>query len=343
MPEITSEFVYMGLSLMRNIGGARVRDLSAYFVSAAAIWTASEEELQSVSGIGPKLAFHIVAERRRVNPTPNLEWAKAKGFSVVPYDSPSYPLLLRQIADPPAVLYVWGRVPEQPGIAVVGTRRPTRSGQQQAAGFSRELAAAGLPVVSGLARGIDCQAHLGALGAGGQTAAVLGSPLDSIYPLEHQELAERIAGSGCVLSELHPGTPILPSNFPVRNRLIAGMTQGVLIVEAPLRSGAVTTADSAASMGREVWTIPGDIGNYCRRGNHMLLRSGAGLVESPREIMASLRHQVPMGEVDMPPLRQQLLDSVRSGLSVDEIIEVTGLPVSEVQSQLALMEVEGLI
>lgn len=343
MSDINSEFVYMGLSLMSHVGGARVRELASRFASAEAIWTASEDELQMVPRIGPSVARHIALERNRINPIPNLEWAKKHGFSIIPYDSSCYPYLLRETPDPPAVLYAWGQVPKTAGIAVIGTRKPTLSGQQQAAGFASELAAVGLPIISGLARGIDSQAHLGALGAGGKTVAVLGSPLDDIYPNEHVDLAEKIAKSGCVLSELHPGTPILPSNFPVRNRLIAGMTHGVLIVEAPLRSGAVTTADAAASMGREVWTIPGDIGNHCRRGNHMLLRSGVGLIESPQEILEALSHQFSTDDSGMTPVQRQLVEASRSGLSVNEIVAVTGLPVSEVQSQLSLLEVDGLL
>ncbi|TMD16658.1 MAG: DNA-protecting protein DprA, partial [Chloroflexi bacterium] len=201
-------------------------------------------------------------------------------------DDPGYPALLRAIADPPDRLYVRGTIPSGCMIAVVGSRRATPYGLRVAERLARELAGLGVVVVSGLARGVDAAAHRGALAAGGQTVAVLAGGLDRIYPPEHASMAEQIAGQGALLSEARDGTAPLPGLFPVRNRIISGLSRGLVVVEAAERSGALITARMALEQGREVFAVPGSIENPLTAGTHGLIRDGAGLVQGVEDVLA---------------------------------------------------------
>ena len=200
-------------------------------------------------------------------------------------DDPDYPERLKQIHDPPARLYVNGRLPAAPMIAIVGSRRATPYGRRTAHRLARDLSEAGVVVVSGLARGIDAAAHRGALSGPTPTVAVMATGLDRIYPPEHAELAEAIAASGAVITEAENGTPPLPGRFPVRNRIISGLSLGVVVVEAAQRSGALITARMAAEQGREVFCVPGSIENPLAVGGHQLLKDGATLVQTVEDVL----------------------------------------------------------
>src|SRR5262245_51240141 len=218
-------------------------------------------------------------------------WLDSSGVTLLPATSPLYPPLLAQLPDAPAVLYVRGHasVLSDPQIAMVGSRNPTAGGRDTARVFAGFFARAGLGITSGLALGIDGASHEGALAAGGITIGVLGCGLDDMYPPEHRGLAERIAATGAVISEFPPGTPARRENFPQRNRIIAGLSAGTLVVEAARRSGSLITARLAGAAGRDVFAIPGSIHNPCVRGCHELIRQGAKLVECADDVLVELK------------------------------------------------------
>ena len=270
-------------------------------------------------------------------------------------DDPGYPVLLRAIADPPDRLYVRGTIPSGPMIAVVGSRRATPYGLRVAERLARELAGLGVVVVSGLARGVDAAAHRGALAAGGQTVAVLAGGLDRIYPPEHASMAVQIAGQGALLSEARDGTAPLPGLFPVRNRIISGLSRGLVVVEAAERSGALITARMALEQGREVFAVPGSIENPLTAGTHGLIRDGAGLVQGVEDVLAEFpdlalayarvpaRTRARSGPQE-PELAAvwELLDWVEPRHH-DELAASLGLEVQEVSRRLTLLEMGNYI
>jgi DNA processing protein len=288
----------------------------------------------------------------------DLVWLAAPRNHLIPWDSPDYPGLLRDIPDPPLALFVHGdpQVLSLPQLAVVGSRNPSSGGQQTARDFARYLASAGLAITSGLAVGIDAAAHQGALDAGGATVAVTGTGLDRVYPARHRDLAHRIADQGALVSEFAPGTPPLPGNFPRRNRIISGLAVGTLVVEAALRSGSLITARLAAEQGREVFAIPGSIHNPLARGCHALIRQGAKLVETADDIAEELsallggliaegplqRDQAGACEALQDPEYRQLLEAMgHDPVTVDGLVARTGFSAEAVSSMLLLLELEG--
>ena len=219
-----------------------------------------------------------------------IAWLAEPNHHLITLSDPRYPPLLREIADPPAVLYVIGDpdLLSATQLGIVGSRNPTPGGSETAHAFASYLTQSGLTITSGLALGVDAAAHRGALAVGGKTIAVAGTGLDRVYPARHRELAHEIAGQGALISEFSLGTPALPSNFPRRNRIISGLSLGVLVVEAALQSGSLITARLAAEQGREVFAIPGSIHNPLARGCHALIRQGAKLVETAADILEEL-------------------------------------------------------
>ncbi|HEY8368942.1 MAG TPA: DNA-processing protein DprA [Thermodesulfobacteriota bacterium] len=263
--------------------------------------------------------------------------------------APDYPPGLERLHDPPARLYVAGTWPWPPGVAIVGARAATPAGRRLAADLGAALAAVGVPVVSGLARGIDAAAHVGALEAGGPTLAVLGSGLDRIYPPEHAALADRVRRAGALVTEYPPGTPPSGWHFPRRNRLLAALSTAVVVVEAGERSGALGTARAALDLGLDVLAVPGPPGAPLARGTNGLIKAGAGLVEGPEDVLAAI------GRTPRPPEREpeRLLPSddarrvldVLAGrrLALDEIAIETGLSAGRVAAALLVLEMAGLV
>jgi len=263
-----------------------------------------------------------------------------------------YPLLLSQIPDPPVCLFVKGEIrPDEPCIAVVGTRRASSYGRLVAERIARELASQGICVVSGLARGIDSSAHRGALEAGGRTLAVLGTGLDIAYPPENKELQEEIALRGALITEFPLGTMPHPWNFPQRNRIISGLSYGVVVVEAPEDSGALITAATAAEQGREVFAVPGDVTREKSKGCHRLIKEGAKLVEGASDII----EEIPaLSGRPAPPLLKPPVEGLSpveakvfsclelSEKHVDTIAAESGLPPGEVAKALTFLEIKGL-
>jgi len=301
---------------------------------------------------------------RRLRPPLSLDAAhkefdrlKKKGYSLLTFEDGEYPLFLREIFDPPCVLYCRGRVEalRGPAVALVGTRKPTPYGKAVAERLAEDLASRGIVIVSGLALGIDACAHGGAL-KGGRTVAVLGSGLDVMYPRHNRRLADAISGNGAVVSEFPLGTEPLAYNFPRRNRIIAGLSQAVVVVEAAEQSGSLITAQLALDEGREIAAVPGNITSGVSRGTHQLLRLGAKLVESwvdvAEELSPELRDEVmargagATGRLPLPTADEAgVLDRLRADevTNVDALVEATGRPVTEVLTLLLSLEVKGLV
>lgn len=288
---------WLRLKLTPGVGDASARKLLAAFGLPPAIFVQPRAALAAV--VGPALAERLLTEpegwRERCEQTRCWLAGDARR-QLLTLGDPDYPADLLQIEDPPLLLHLEGdpaalRHPLR--LAMVGSRNPTAQGADHARQFARALAEAGACIVSGLALGIDGAAHEGALEAGGCTVAVVGTGLDQVYPKKHQALAQRIAVQGALISEYLLGTPPLAPNFPKRNRIISGLSQGVLVVEAALQSGSLITARQAAEQGREVFAIPGSIHSPQSRGCHALIRQGAKLVESAADILEELHGQLP--------------------------------------------------
>jgi DNA processing protein len=289
----------------------------------------------------------------------DLEWMQRAGASLLALTDGGYPGLLRQLPDAPPFLYVRGDCAalREPQLAMVGSRNPTAGGRATARDFAQWFARAGLTVTSGLALGIDAACHEGALAAGGGTVAVLGCGIDIVYPAEHQELAERIVASGALVSEFPPGMEPRRELFPQRNRIIAGLSHGTLVVEAAQRSGSLITARLAGNAGRDVFAIPGSIHNACARGCHLLIRQGATLVERPEDVMEEIKISLsdqllarpapPSFEGVKPGPKldkayEILLDALAfEPASVDSLIERTGLNSESIASMLLILELDG--
>ncbi len=260
------------------------------FGSPQRVFCASRAELEECLGVSAALADVVAAgpDRRRVSE--ELAWLAQDQAHLITMDDAGYPGLLREIPDPPPLLYVRGdpRVLVQPQIAITGSRNPTTDGRHNAGEFAAALSRAGLVVTAGLALGIDASAHQAALLAGGSTIAVLGTGVDRVYPSRHRDLAHEIAHRGAIVSELPLGSAPRREHFPRRNRIISGMSLGVLVVEAGMRSGSLITARLAAEQGREVFAIPGSIHSPLARGCHALIRQGAKLVENTSDILEEI-------------------------------------------------------
>lgn len=296
-------------------------------------------------------------------------WLECPGQRLLTFDDPAYPARLRQLADPPAALWLRGRAEllAEPQLAIVGSRNPSHDGRDIAEAFAAHLSRAGLVITSGLAEGIDGAAHRGALQAGGDTVAVLGCGPDVVYPAVNRALAEDIATRGLLVSEHPPGTPPLRHHFPARNRLIAALTLGVLVVEAATRSGSLITARLAGDLGREVFAIPGSIHNPMARGCHQLIREGAKLVESGEDVLSELAgalgawlrpaspevivaaaaelHAAPTPAPDAPdPEYRKLLSAMEfAPLTIDQLAARTGLTPGALSSMLLILELQGAV
>jgi DNA processing protein len=284
---------WLRLTLTPEIGNAARRALLKACGSPQAIFDASLPELSAI--VDPAFAERLLRDESRADIDAALNWADQPGNHLLTLADADYPQNLLSSDDPPLLLYAKGNtaVLNRPMLAVVGSRNATAQGLRDAEAFARALGEAGLCIVSGLALGIDAAAHRGALATAAGTVAVIGTGADRLYPARNEALAREIAEKGVVVSEFPLGTPALASNFPRRNRIIAGLGFGCLVVEAALRSGSLITARLAAESGREVFAIPGSIHSSLSRGCHQLIRQGAKLVESAADILEELRWEAP--------------------------------------------------
>jgi len=369
---------WLALSLVPGVGDVNLVKLLARFGTPEEVLSASEAALADC--VTERLARNIRAYRETVDVDGALQKMREYNTTLVTMDDAAYPLRLAEIYGPPTVLYVRGTLEERDAhaVAIVGTRHATEYGKRMAREFGRDLAARGITVVSGLAAGVDTAAHEGALEAGGRTIAVLGNGVDIVFPAENAELMHRITRSGAVVSPFPMGAKGFKGNFPIRNRIISGMTLGTLVIEAPPGSGALITARDAAEQGREVFALPGQVTNPNSRGPHALLKEGAKLVETVDDILTEL--EVPASaRVAEPskdskssgrsPDRAKAEVSPTSGRSpdraapknldrteadilaslspdgsfVDEIALVCRIPVSQALSALTMLELKGLV
>ncbi|NBO64121.1 MAG: DNA-protecting protein DprA [Acidobacteria bacterium] len=281
---------WVALNMVRGIGPRLANQLLREFGSPANVFSASRKALEK-QGLKLETILELHAGEVLARAGAEIERLEPLGIELVTLDDPRYPSLLREIHDPPLVLYArgeWLEAAARPCLAVVGSRRSSSYGVNAALSLARELAASGLTIVSGLARGIDAAAHRGALEAVGKTIAVVGTGLDTTYPAEHRKLGEEIINSGAIVSEFPLGTPPLPQNFPYRNRVLSGLSFGVLIIEAAEHSGSLITARLAAEQGRDVYAVPGNITSQTSFGPNYLIKDGAKLIQCGRDVLEEL-------------------------------------------------------
>lgn len=337
---------WIALDLLPNIGPKTVRRLLQVFKTPETLFSAPAAE---ITGLGFLSRPQVDALLR--GPDGNqvrhvMERLEAAGARAVCLDDAEYPALLREIHDPPGVLYTKGSLADlQPAVAIVGTRSPSLYGKETAFRFARDLSAQGISVISGLARGIDREAHRGALEGIAGTVAVLGSGIDVIYPPEHGDLARSISGAGAVVSEFPPGTNPDARNFPRRNRIISGLAQGVIVVEATLRSGAMITARYALDQGRPIMAVPGNITNVRSQGPHHLIGQGAVLIEHAGDVVAEIAPQVSAIIAQLKHTDGQSDDilTMASGspVSLDEIAAQLAVDIMEASRRVSRLELSG--
>ncbi len=345
-----NELLYwLGFNRVTGIGPVRVQALIEHFGSVEAAWNAPEKALRR-SGLSETLMMRLSETRESLDLAGELQRIQDHGFWALSRNDPEYPTRLKQIDAAPIVLYGWGelRPGDELAAAIVGTRRATTYGRAAAAELASGLAAAGVTIVSGLARGIDGIAHKSALEVGGRTIAVLGSGLDYLYPPEHRKLAAQIAESGCVLSDYPLGTRPEGGNFPPRNRIISGLSLAVIVVEAADSSGALITANFAADQGRDVFAVPGRIHDRASRGTNRLIAAGAFPALSVDEVLEVLNldsiarrapTQMPLPEDPTERKVLQLLST--EPLHIDELSARSGIPIAELNACLSMLELKG--
>jgi DNA processing protein len=347
------------LAMVPGVGPQTSRALLERFGSAGEVLDATRGQLCGVAGVGPKLAEKIVRARQDFDAAAELALCRRMEVDLISRGEPLYPPPLENIPDPPGLLYIKGKIEprDQLAIAVVGSRHCTPYGTRTAERLASALARTGFTVVSGLARGIDAAAHRGAIKAGGRTIGVLANGLASIYPPEHEDLARAVVEAGALVSEMPMRQSPLAGLFTQRNRIISGLSLGVLVIEATPRSGSLSTAGHAMEQNREVFAVPGPVDSLASRGCHRLIRDGARLVETVDDIMEELGPLV--SEVraapDLPPVRHPaelaLSDSERSLLGhlddqptgVDDLITRTGMTAGQVMATLSVLELKRLV
>ncbi|MBN8461962.1 MAG: DNA-processing protein DprA [Dechloromonas sp.] len=337
---------WLRLTLIPGIGGETQRKLLAAFGLPEAVFAAGRLAARGVIGDRADLLFDFDTSEAVDR---SLAWARQPGQRLLTLADAAYPPLLLETPDPPSILYVRGNfgLLQKPGIAIVGSRNPTPQGMQTAETFARALAVKGLGIVSGLALGIDAAAHRGALAAAGATIAVIGTGADRVYPARNKELALAIAGQGAIVSEFPLGTPAIAANFPRRNRIISGLSRGVLVVEAALESGSLITARLAAEQGREVFAIPGSIHSPVARGCHRLIKQGAKLVETAQDILEELgSHPADPGASPVAATAgdSAILDALGyDPCALDDLVDRTGISADLLLGELLTLELDGRI
>lgn len=354
----TERLSLLRLSLVAGIGPRMTQNLLSRFETAAAVFAASGNELREVEGIGPKLAASLLAAAHSGAAEAELDRCRERGIKLIFRGDADYPAGLGKTYDPPCVLYCEGTIEPRDTLAIgiVGSRRCTHYGQQQAERLASGLARAGITIISGLARGIDGAAHRGAMTAGGRTFAVLGTGLANIYPPEHVELSQRIAKQGALLSESALDQAPVPGLFPQRNRVISGLSLGVIVVEAARNSGALHTARHALEQGREVFAVPGRIDSLASDGCHDLIRDGATLIRHIDDVLEVLGPLIsPIKTADSTEVRSAreltLSDQERRILQLvptdatptDHILREAGLEPSRVLATLTILEMKRMI
>lgn len=342
---------WIALNLVPGVGSDTYRRLLQAFGEPEQIYASASSALETVAGPAIARAIRAGVDETAVKPT--LDWLTQEGNHLVTLADTDYPRALLETADPPPLLYLKGRrdLLNAPSLAMVGSRNATPQGLRDAEAFARALSESGYCVVSGLALGIDAAAHRGALQGGGSTLAVVGTGLDIVYPARNRGLAHQIAQHGAILSEFPLGTPSRAGHFPRRNRIISGLSRGVLVVEAAAQSGSLITARLAGEQGREVFAIPGSIHSPLSKGCHQLIRQGAKLVESASDILEELGGFAPASRspadpsiAEIPPEYAPLMAHLgHAPVDADTLAERSGLTADAVCAILLHMELDGLV
>ncbi len=342
------------------VSAKQLMEIKAYFGSLQAGLQASHSDWQKAEILRPKQLASLLEGGVQQKVEQALQWQQAENHHMLTLEDARYPKLLKEISDPPILLYIKGQISQlcDPQLAVVGSRHASKMGGQIAEDFSRHLSEQGLTITSGLARGIDAAAHRGGLKGVGSTIAIIGTGIDRVYPAAHRALAHQIAEQGALVSEFPLGAGPLAYHFPLRNRIISGLSVGVLVVEAAVQSGSLITARTAMEQGREVFAVPGSINNPQAKGCHQLIKQGAKLVETGQEILEELQPLIEVSlqkraEPDQPspqaqlfamPEGEKLLAYIEHDpISLDELVVMSKMPASEIQAQLMMLELNGQI
>jgi len=348
---------FVALNLIDHVGPVRVRQLLEHFGEAPAILQASKHQLLHVQGIGEDTADSIAHWEKNIDLNAELERIADSGCHIVTQADPEYPELLGHIYDPPFVLYVKGQLlpKDKNAVSIVGSRMTTHYGIEVARKLAYQLASLGVTVVSGGARGIDTAAHQGALSGKGRTVAVLGTGINIVFPPENAELFERIAANGAVVTQFPFNRPADKQTFPIRNRIVAGMTLGTVVVEANLTSGALITANFATEYGRQVFAVPGRIDSPRSKGCHDLIKKGAKLCEGAEDILSEFEYLFPgtnrpaarnegLPAITLSENEQKAYDTLSNEeITIDDVIRHSGLPSSAVSVALLALEMKRLI
>ena len=346
---------YIALNMMHGVGPVTVRSLATHLGSVIAIFDADKAALMSAPGVSRDVVSKILDQRSRVDPDKEEQSAAVAGAHLITPVDAEYPKRLLQIYDPPLALYVQGalQLRDEHGVAIVGSRRTTHYGLETAERLGFQLAQSGVTVISGLARGIDTAAHKGALRGQGRTVAVLGGALDCLFPPENADLARQIARQGAVLSEYPMGRQPDKTTFPVRNRIVSGLSKGVTVVEADVASGAMITAHQALDQGRTVFAVPGRIDSFGARGPHRLIKNGAKLVESVEDILEELGCLIPTPARAEGASAGPTLTGAETGLvnliagdgemDLDSLVRQSGRKPSEVSALLLGLELKRVV
>jgi DNA processing protein len=355
-PDHSELALWLALTRIKGLGCISFKKLASHFADPTQSLSATAAELSAIEGIDRKAVDGLLAFTQWDEVEQEVQRAEEAGVKIIPFGSAIYPARLRSIVDPPPCLYVKGEIrrEDDKAVAVIGTRSASHYGRRVARDLCRGLASLGFTVISGMARGIDGVAHDEALNAGGRTIAVLGSGVDRAYPPEHRKLYHRISENGAVISELPLGAPPLAFNFPARNRLISGLSAGVVVVEATEKSGSLITAAIALEQGREVFAVPGEVGSSRSRGGHRLIRQGAKLVENVDDILEEIAPQLVARDrqpaalrtlpVDAQPETHKIFDLLQErSLHIDEVIEASGFSASRVSQILLELELQGFL
>lgn len=352
---MTTAEAYLALNLLPMVGPVRVRKMLAVLGTPQGILTAPRDKLLRIEGIGPELATQIANWEQKIDLAEELRLVRETGVAIVSPECPGYPDPLRHIYDPPLLLYVRGKLTkaDERAMSIVGSRRATHYGLQAAKKLSFQLARAGFTIISGLARGIDTAAHEGALASGGRTIAVIGAGLMRLYPPENEPLANKIveSDSGAVVSEFPLHYPPDKQSFPLRNRIVSGWSAGLLVVEAPLRSGSLITAGQALDQGKNLYSVPGPIDRPSSAGCNRLIQQGAKLVMSAEDILedyGAVQEELPL--TDSAPRVElnaeeaallPLLSSTETG--IEDLTERSGLAPAVIAATLMRMEMRRLV
>jgi len=332
-----------------GVGQVTLQKLANSFPDLKDSWTATDFQLKSLK-ISPEIIDQLKVARNKIDPELELQKLTDQGIKVITLNDPDYPELLTQIDQPPFILYYRGRWSKQSTcLGVVGTRRATTYGKAVTQQLVSELVKQNIVIVSGLARGIDTIAHLATVQQHGQTIAVLGGGLNQLYPVENSHLADQIVeNDGVIVSEYPPNSPPNTGNFPARNRIIAGLSQAILVVEADISSGSLITARYALEQGREVLAVPGPITSQFSKGTHRLIQNGAALVTTVEDIYEAISFQPSVvevkGNLNLTDRERQIIDLVaQEAIHLDQISRNLDLSTAEVSSLLVKLEIYGLV